>query len=93
MGVEETFLQMCHLDPDHFSNYESSIHFFFYKQVFYKQPQAQIAENLSTLLSTLSASDLVQKVPLLEKVVASCKKYRGKYQNKANLLTSFSKIL
>ena len=32
--------------------------FFFYKQVFYKQPQAQIAKNLSTLLSTLSASDL-----------------------------------
>ena len=25
MGVEETFLQMRHLDPDHFSNYESSI--------------------------------------------------------------------
>ena len=30
------------------------IHFFFYMQVFFKQPQAQIADDLSTLLSTLS---------------------------------------
>ena len=45
-----------------------------HKQVFYKQPQAQIAENLSTLLSTLSASDLKSKATFLEEIVASCKK-------------------
>ena len=43
--------------------------FFFYKQVFYNQPQAQIAKNLSTLLCTLSASDLVSKVTLLKKLL------------------------
>ena len=43
--------------------------FFFYKQLVYKQPQAQIAKNLSTLLSTLSASDLVSKVTLLRKLL------------------------
>ena len=46
----------------------------FYKQLVYKQPQAQIAENLSTLLSTLPASDLMSKATLLEKIVADCKK-------------------
>ena len=44
------------------------------KQVIYKQAEAQIAENLSTLLSTLLSSDLVSKTTLLEKIVASCKK-------------------
>ena len=53
-------------------------------QVFYKQPLAQIAENLSTLLSTLSASDLVQTVFFQDKVVASRKKPSRKCQDKAN---------
>ena len=48
---------------------------FFYKQLVYKQPQAQIAKNLSTLLSTLSASDLLSKATFLEKIVANCKKF------------------
>ena len=48
---------------------------FFYEQVFYKQPQSEIAENLSTLLSTLSASDLLSKATFLEKIVANCKKF------------------
>ena len=38
-------------------------------QLFYMQPQAHIAENLSTLLSTLSASELVSKVTLLKKLL------------------------
>ena len=49
--------------------------FTFYKRVFYKQPQSQIAEDLSTLLSTLAASDLLSKVIFLEKIVANCKKF------------------
>ena len=57
-----------------------------------KQPQAQIAENLSTLLGTLWASELVPKVPLVEKIVESCKRYRKKYQEKANLQMNFTEI-
>ena len=41
------------------SNSQYQYTFFCYKQVFYKQPKAQIAENLSVVPSTLSASDLV----------------------------------
>ena len=60
--------------------------------MFYKQPQAQIAENLSTLLSTLSASDLVQKVNFLEKLLLIAKKYGKKPQDQTNSLTNFTKI-
>ena len=66
--------------------------FFFYKQVFYKQPQAQITKNISTMLSTLSASDFVSKETLLEKIVACRKKWRRKCQYYANLLINFTKI-
>ena len=59
---------------------EAVYYIFFYKQLFYKQPQAQIAKNLSTLLSTLSALDYVSKVTLLEKIV-TCRKNRGENVN------------
>ena len=38
------------------------LHFCFYKQVFYEQPCAQITKHSRTLLSRISASDLVPKV-------------------------------
>ena len=44
----------------------------------YKQLQVQIAKNLSTLLSTLSASDLVEKGNFVNKIVAHHKKYGKK---------------
>ena len=59
--------------------------FFFYKQVFHKQPQAQIAENLSTLLSTLSASDFLSKVTFKEKLSPVAKK-----EEKTSILCKFS---
>ena len=63
--------------------------FFFLKQVFYKQRRAQIAKNFSTLLSTLSASDLLSKAIFLEKIVANCKKI---CHDNANLVINFTKL-
>ena len=68
------------------------IHFFFYKQLVYKQPQAQIAKNLSTLLSTLSASDLVVKVTIFIKLLLVTKNMAKKCQDYANLLMNFFRI-
>ena len=70
-------VKSCHVNPVHF--------FFFYKQLVYKQPQAQIAKNLSTLLSTLSASVLVEKSKFVHKIVALYKKYGKICQDYANL--------
>jgi len=67
--------------------YRYSYTFFYYEQVFYKQPQAQIEENLSKLLSTLSASDLVSKVSFLEKLSHVAKNISSK-----NLLQNIFKI-